>query len=335
MFVAQETWGLPGQEVATRQLINTLKSGRKGHAYVFSGPAGVGKEKAALIFSQALNCLQEEAAPCGHCTSCRKYASGNHPGLITITPESASLKIDQIRELQKQLGLKIWEGRYRTVIIKGSEFMTAEAGNAFLKILEEPRPGTVFILLCENINALIPTVLSRCQRVLFSGLPQQVIIEKLVIKGYPQTKVEVAARLADGSLSEAEKIVQSDDVWKLRKDSLDYLSECAGASTKDVLLELAADINSRSDCSEIIKWFLVWLHDILIWKKTANKKLLFNPDFRNEIDSFSKSEGLTELLEKIWKTQYLMQKNINSHLALEVLLIDINSRLVPQKRRNS
>lgn len=157
------------QGVAIQQLQGALKQKRIAHAYLFSGPGEKLKREAALLFAQALNCTyrEEEKKPCGACTSCLQISRGVHPEVQVIAPEGANLKIQQVRELQKRVFQLHAVGHYGVFILETAEKLTLEAANCLLKILEEPPPQTIFILLAERVSALPATVISRCQEIRF------------------------------------------------------------------------------------------------------------------------------------------------------------------------
>ncbi|MCL2678311.1 MAG: hypothetical protein FWE85_04575 [Clostridiales bacterium] len=134
------------------------------HAYLLCGENGF---EQALLLAMALNCLSSAAdgQPCGECPSCHKIARLNHADLTVVEPEGNYLRVEQLRKLQSKLHWQKFEGRCKTVIIKNSEAMKEEAANSLLKILEDPPADTVFILLAQTTDKILPTVLSRCQAV--------------------------------------------------------------------------------------------------------------------------------------------------------------------------
>jgi DNA polymerase-3 subunit delta' len=147
-------------------------------ALLFCGPGGVGKKLAALGWAQGILCAAKNntsagnvAIPCGLCGPCVRVANKSHPDILFIEPgENASLKIDQIRDIQNFVSLRAYEGQAKVVIIDESHSMTLQAANGLLKTLEEPPSESHFVLITSNRGAVISTVQSRCQRVLFGSL---------------------------------------------------------------------------------------------------------------------------------------------------------------------
>jgi DNA polymerase-3 subunit delta' len=178
-----------------------LASGKAAHAYLFSGPEGVGRKKIALSFVEALFCSGIEG--CGSCPSCRKIAAGNHPDLHVIEPDGQFIKIDQVRDLQKELSYRPYEATRKAAIIDGADRLHPAAGNALLKTIEEPPGSAILILLATTGEKVLPTIRSRCQQLLFNGISQEAIQDFLVKQGVTTATAQVAASLAGGSISRA------------------------------------------------------------------------------------------------------------------------------------
>ena len=159
-----------GHRQILEQLYHAIASNRVAGAYLFVGVANVGKETVALHFAKTINCLTQGEGACGTCLACRKADDGNHPDLQIIRPSGTFIKIDQIRELQKRIIYRPLEGVRKVYILTEAEQMNLEAANCLLKTLEEPPADSVLILLTTNLDALLPTIRSRCQIIPFHPL---------------------------------------------------------------------------------------------------------------------------------------------------------------------
>ena len=150
-----------------KELVHTLqeavRQGKTAHAYLFSGPEGIGKKTMAEALAAALNCQYPELAGCGSCPSCLAAGKKIHPDIHWLGPEGKSVRIEQIRAVKKYAHLKPRQGRFQIFILDQADTMTLEAANSLLKVLEEPPAGTVFILLASRPGDLPETVCSRCQ----------------------------------------------------------------------------------------------------------------------------------------------------------------------------
>ena len=221
------------QETALKTLHYALESERVHHAYLFVGPDGVGKELAAFGLAQALVCERRSDAPaglfgaepkrvraCGECSACQRALLREdlrrpmHPDVVVIerglyapqaigkrTPETQEISIDQVRTLVlARSAFAPHEGRAKVFIVRRAEELSISAANALLKTLEEPGDRTHFILLTSQPEALLPTILSRTQRVRFAPLPDEVVTELLVTSGVAPARAAEVARLAAGSV---------------------------------------------------------------------------------------------------------------------------------------
>jgi DNA polymerase-3 subunit delta' len=198
--------GILGQTKALTLLTRAVASGRLAHGYLFAGPDGVGKTTTALSLAAVLLCLAPVGIePCGTCPGCRKFLSGNHPDLLRIQPDGAAIKIDQIRELKKALTFAPFESRLRVVLIEEVQTMRREAGNSLLKVLEEPPPDNLLVLIGSTAGAMLDTIISRCQVIPFAPLPLPLAAQ--VIRQHrpelDETGSHTLAALADGCPGQA------------------------------------------------------------------------------------------------------------------------------------
>ncbi len=199
--------------------MSALEAGRVPHAYLFVGPEGVGKRAAARAWAQILLC-EAPLSPvraCGECAGCRKVAAGGHPDLLWINFErqaalakepvekQKSIKIDTVRQMEHSLRLKPLEGRVKIAVLDPADALVDAAAHALLKILEEPPPATHLVLIACDAATLLPTLRSRCQKVRFRPLAQNILAELLLtIKpGLSEAEARAAAAGAEGSVSRA------------------------------------------------------------------------------------------------------------------------------------
>lgn len=152
---------------------------------LFSGMKGIGKSMVALEFFKALNCTVMPAEPCDECGSCIKAASGNHPDFIKIVPDGSEIKVDSVRSILNELGLKPFLARYRVVVIEPAEMLNKSSANILLKSLEEPPNTTIFILVSHKPGLLLPTIISRCQEITFKPIApenSEINIDPVILK---------------------------------------------------------------------------------------------------------------------------------------------------------
>ncbi len=210
---------IQGQEAVVGLLSAALSGERLGHAYLFHGPAGVGKSTMARDFARALAC--ENHTGCGSCGTCKRFEHGNYADFISLPTDGASLKIEDTRTLNSTLARSPREGVRKIALIPRAERMTPEAQNALLKTLEAPPAASIMLLTTEALDSLLPTIISRCQLLRCNGLSQSLLYELLVAEGIEEEPARSAAARAEGSLSRARALVGDDnlhttaqDIWK-------------------------------------------------------------------------------------------------------------------------
>lgn len=199
-----------GQEHITTTLQNSIRSNRIAHAYLFTGPRGVGKTSTARIFAKVLNCLNtKDVEPCGKCELCELIQSNQSLDIIEIDGAS-NRGIDEIRTLRESVKYAPTKGKYKVYIIDEVHMLTKESFNAFLKTLEEPPPHTIFIFATTDFHKVPLTIVSRCQRYDFRRIQLDTLKKALQdIANYEKIKIDdktlsIIAKKADGSLRDAE-----------------------------------------------------------------------------------------------------------------------------------
>ena len=207
--------GVVGQEHVKSVLVAALSKGRVGHAYLFSGPRGVGKTTTARLLAMAVNCEREnpKERPCGECESCRLVRRGNHPD-VTELDAASNNSVEDVRDLREKVRLASIRGGRRVWVLDEAHMLSKSASNALLKTLEEPPPGLVFILATTEPEKLPPTILSRCQHFRFRRLSEDEIAGKVArlceAAGVPaeDEAVRLVARAADGAMRDAESLLE-------------------------------------------------------------------------------------------------------------------------------
>ncbi|MBI5288161.1 MAG: DNA polymerase III subunit delta', partial [Chloroflexi bacterium] len=236
-------WTVAGQEHAVKILTAAVKNGRVAHAYLFAGPARVGKSLTALQFAQLLNCDAADA-PCGECRSCEKIASASHPdvefiGVTSMCNEqghdhakdnSRDIRICQIRRIEQVISRAPYEGRYRVVVIEPADSMNIASVAALLKTLEEPPPNVVFVLVTDHEDLLLDTIRSRARRVPFAGQPRE-LIERVLRTRWDAEADEAAelARISGGRLGLAVAALRDEKLMESREAALDKIEALAEA----------------------------------------------------------------------------------------------------------
>ena len=317
---------LLGQAKAQTLLGRALESGRLAHAYLFAGPDGVGKTTMAMELAAVLLCGEPVGGrPCGACSGCIQFRSGNHPDFLRIRPDGAFIKIDQIRALKKALQFAPLEGSRRIVILEEMQNMRREAGNSLLKVLEEPPEGNLLLLIGNAAGSLLATIVSRCQVIPFTPLPVSLAAE-IVQRHRPGMTAEdcqALAALTDGCPGQA-LAIDADGFLPLYRRLVEALiADQAGLGARvEAALVLAAELAASKESEQALLGLL------RIFCKNAMAATV-NPNcqpFSPEVLAARERWNLQQLSAKITaidRAEQALARNCNRGLTSEVLLLDL------------
>lgn len=312
---------ITGQEKAVLLLKSSFRQNRIAHAYLFCGPSGIGKSGVALNFAKLLFCesVSENTEPCDTCPSCRKAASGSHPDIQMLSPDGAFTRIDAVREACRRLALKGFESSRKVLIVSDAGSLNDESSNALLKTLEEPTRDTVMILLAESLKSVLPTIASRCQRVVFSPLTEN-ILQAMLVEHHkiPEPEARYLARLSEGCLEKALRF-HKEEIFKKRDVFLDELMNPEGV--------LRDSGKGREDSLQMSLHLLAsWLRDLRVAQVNTDEKNFVNADRKDDIINASRSikpEEIDETLRSVAETASDLRHNVNRRVALARLKTEL------------
>ncbi|MDD2465168.1 MAG: DNA polymerase III subunit delta' [Desulfobulbus sp.] len=317
---------LLGQTKAITLLTRAVTSERLAHAYLFAGPDGVGKNTAAQALAAVLLCRAPNGLnPCGTCPGCRKFLSGNHPDLLQIRPEGAAIKIDQIRQMKKALTFSPFESRQRVVLIEDVHTMRREAGNSLLKVLEEPPPNNLLILIGSTAGALLDTIISRCQVIPFAPLPLE-LAASIILRHRPeldQQSCRTLAALADGCPGQA-LALEAEGTLPLYRKILDAWIDPPKSTAERVeqALVLAVELTEAKEGMESLLMLLrIFLKNAMAARTDATAL-----PFPTEVLRARERWNLVRLSAKmaaIDLAEQALARNCNRGLTSEVLLLTL------------
>ena len=317
-----------GQERPVRILQSSLKKGDVSHAYLFYGPEGIGKRLTALNFAKALNCLSLDDDSCGECIHCKKFDNKNFPDFLVIEPADGSIKIDIIRELQRKISYRPYEGKFKVIFIHGAEEMTLGAANSFLKTLEEPPGATVFILVCHNFNLLLPTIISRCQKIQFNLIPVKTIKDILIKENQITSEdAHLMASYSQGRLGKALEMGVRDTI-EMRNEILDLIQGVSFDEMDLILKKNKAWSSDKENLEIILASILNIVRDMAVLKGAKNEKLIANLDVKDKLISLIRVSNINQLIflfYSIEETIRHFKRNINAQLLLDTLMIKMCS----------
>ena len=338
-----------GQEQPVRILNTLIEKNSIPHALLFTGLTGVGKLATSKAFALTCNCTKQNTAKstnihekknppsdklnpsplpaCGYCSSCRKILAGNHPDILYVEPAGRTIKIAQIRHLIEMLTMKPYEAQLRVVIISEAHLLNLSAGNALLKILEEPPDQTLLILTTTHRSDVLPTVASRCQIIRFLPLSHKRIAAELEKNhGVLHPTARVLSHMADGSMIRALELHKSRWLqhrnWLLSATGFDKLDKIDTLPT-NLLFAVAEKMLARKAQATIsLETMRAWLRDLIVCRYDPDG--VINADLIDNLKKVSQKIPETAILKKmevISTAQKDIEANANMRLVMEMMML--------------
>jgi len=313
---------LVGQPIASAILARSLAEDRTSHAYLFSGPDGTGKSICAVEFARALVGARDETSP-------GTKDGTSHPDVIVVEPSGLSIKIEQTRRVQRELGLRPTAGPRRVCIIKRADKMTHEAANSLLKILEDPPATAVLILVTANAHLILPTVVSRCQVVPFRPAPAGDVQAFLVSQGIEAPEAYAAAGLSGGIIGRALDLVRREGPGKARATAIEVISKVGRDDPFSLVAQITRDREDRADVAEVLA-FVAWMfRDAMALYSGSRETFVLNHDVIDAIRALAEvgRDRLLMCTGEIMRANQRIDRNCNIAGTLELLFMKLNRML--------
>lgn len=318
-----------GQEQIKEHLQNAVAAKKISHAYIINGEKSSGKEFIAKIFAMTLQCEKGGINPCQECHSCKQALSGNQPDIIRVMHEKpGTISVDDIRaQVNNDVEIKPYSSPYKIYIINEAEKMTPQAQNAILKTLEEPPEYVVILLLTTNVNALLPTILSRC--VLLNMKPvadEQVRKFLMEQEKVPDYKADVCVAFARGNIGKAKLLASSEDFENVKAEALSLLRYIQDMELHEIVAAIKKIGDYKLEVSDYLDIIAIWYRDVLLFKATSDvNHLIFKEEISNirKVAQRSSYEGIEEVIEALEKAKRRLDANVNFELTMELLMMTI------------
>ena len=357
-----------GQQAVKQRLLNTVKENRVSHAQLFLGPEGSGSLALAVAYAQYLSCEDKQADDsCGICSSCRKYEKYVHPdlhfsypffasdkndtalsfieqwreallahpylsldtwrGYLEAENKQANINIAECHQIIKKLSLKPFESAYKILILWLPEYLDKE-GNTLLKIIEEPQPNTVFLLVAQNQDQILNTILSRTQLVKIPALGYNDVKNFLITeKGQPSQTAEEVAYLSSGNMAEALNMLQH-ETKSYHEAFLEWLRKCYSNKGLEMMKFVEALAKyGREGQKNFIRYGISYIREICLMLSGADN-LVHLPAAEKEtakkmagVMSLDMAEAIGEVLEK---AHYAVERNANP----KILFLDVSLQII-------
>ena len=320
------------QKNVVERLIASYQNNRIGHAYLFDGEHGTGKEEAALFFAQLLLCENHTPnGPCESCHSCRRVTTGNHPNVTMIRPDGQTIKKEQIDELITEMTKKGYEQGRKIYIVSRADRMNTSSANTLLKYLEEPDGDVTAILLTDSYHSILPTIQSRCQRISFLPPSREMMISELVEKGITDSMAATVTMIT-ANIDEAFQLAQDDAFAHMRKTVLKLVEASEQMFMKHYCSSngMARQIKEKDETDRGLDLLLFAYRDIVASKAGLQADMTY-PDQKALFDGLAMRmtyNQLSAMMQAILQAKSKLQSNMNRTLMMEQLMLNLQEGLL-------
>ncbi|MBI5943724.1 MAG: DNA polymerase III subunit delta' [Chloroflexi bacterium] len=327
-------WNLLGHEWAVDMLKQQAAQGDVRHAYLFCGPPGLGRRTLALRLALALNCPTPiaDGIPCGTCRDCKQIEAVQHPDMTVIqavddegkSKENGTLKVDQVRAVQHALSLKPYQAKYRVALFLRFQEANDNAANALLKTLEEAPAHAILLLTADTPEQLLPTIVSRCEILRLRALPISAIETDLLNRGVDEERARLLAHISGGRPGYARRLVEDISLLEKREERLNDLQTLLNASRVEKFSYADKLSKDKETMRQVILIWLSYWRDVMLRAAGAETPLI-NIDRNMEIEFLAGRLDLSaarRVVSDLESALEKMDKNVNSRLLAEVLLLD-------------
>ena len=318
-----------GQDQMKEHLMGAIQHGKVSHAYLINGERSSGKEFIAKVFAKALQCKEGGIEPCGKCHSCKQAESGNQPDIIFVTHEKPnSFGVEDIRtQINQDIVIKPYSSKYKIYIMNEAEKMTVQAQNALLKTLEEPPAYAVIILLTTNVEAMLPTILSRLVVLNMKPVGDQLVKDYLMKEvKVPNYKADICVAFARGNLGKAKLLATSEEFDKVKEEAISLLKNIRQMEIQEVMKAIKKIGEYKLEVNDYLDIMAIWYRDALLFKATNDANhLIFKEEIQyiKKVADQSTYEGIDSILKALEQAKRRIEANVSFDLAMELLLLTI------------
>lgn len=318
-----------GQDQLKEHIQNAITSNKVSHAYIINGERNAGKEFIARIFAMTLQCERGGTEPCNECHSCKQALSYNQPDIVYISHEKPnSIGVEDIRgQINNDIGIKPYSSPRKIYIMNEGEKMTPQAQNALLKTLEEPPEYAVILILTDNVEALLPTIISRCvvlnMKPVSDKLVKKYLMEEL---GVPDYKANICVAFARGNIGKAKLLASSEEFEKVKDEAITLVKYINDMEINEIVKAIKKIMEYKLDVNDYLDILTVWYRDVLLFKATKDMNSLV---FKNEIQQIRKVadrstyEGIETIVKALQQAKRRLEANVNFDLTMELMLLTI------------
>ena len=318
-----------GQEQIKEHLRGAISTGKVSHAYIINGERSSGKEFIARVFAMALQCEKGGVEPCGECHSCKQALSNNQPDIVYVSHEKPNtIGVEDIRtQINGDIDVKPYSSPRKIYIMNEGEKMTVQAQNALLKTLEEPPEYAVILILTTQVEALLPTILSRCvvlnMKPVSDALVKKYLMEELAVPDY---KANICVAFARGNIGKAKLLASSEEFEKVKDEAITLVKYINDMEINEIVKAIKKISEYKLDVNDYLDILSVWYRDVLLFKATKDvNSLIFKEEIQQimRVSDRSTYEGIETIVNALQQAKRRLGANVNFDLAMELLLLTI------------
>lgn len=315
-----------GHEQPIENLRKAIKNRTISHSYIFEGEEGLGKMTVGKIFAKTLLCVEDLDKPCNSCISCKKFDQGSHPDFFIIEPVKNLIKVEEVEKIVSNIQRSPFESSKKVFIINDSHLMNVAAQNKFLKTMEEPPAYANFILITHVINRLLPTIISRGQRLKFSPLAYEDLVELLVNNYYTdRERAEFISKFSMGNVGRSIDLINNEEFFKMRDETIEIIDRILKGDELKAFNSFEFFDKNKENIDTILDMILLYFRDLMIYKQTRNDDLIYNKDMLDIIstETFVDFCKINDIIEKVQQTKENVHNNVNYQLSIENMLLNM------------
>lgn len=329
-------WGdIIGQSRLTDNLRNAVRHNKISHAYLLQGEKFSGKKMTANVFARALQCEAEGDKPCNCCRVCRQTANGNNPDIIYVEHDKPNvISVDNIRQqINGDIAIKPYSSARKIYIVDEAEKMNVQAQNALLKTLEEPPEYAVILLLATRVEAMLPTILSRCVVLNIKPVSDDMIKNYLMDKAkLPDYRAGICASFARGNVGRAVQLAANEDFDRMKSEVLDIMKKISELEINQIAerVKLISEEKKKEklDIDDYLDLCFTWYRDVLLYKACRDTGHII---FKEELREIGRAaarysyEGIERIIRSIDRARSRIAANVNFDLTMELMFMEMKA----------
>ena len=318
-----------GQEQLKEHLQNAIATNKVSHAYIINGERSSGKEFIARVFAMALQCEKSGVEPCGECHSWKQALSNNQPDIVYVSHEKPNtIGVEDIRsQINGDIGIKPYSSPRKIYIMNEGEKMTVQAQNALLKTLEEPPEYAVILILTTHVEALLPTILSRCVVLNMKPVPDMLVKKYLMEElAVPDYKANICVAFARGNIGKAKLLASSEEFEKVKDEAITLVKYINDMEVNEIVKAIKKITEYKFDVNDYLDILSAWYRDVLLFKATKDvNSLIFKEEIQQimRVSDRSTYEGIETIVNALQQAKRRLEANVNFDLTMELLLLTI------------